>query len=78
MIFSLCLLQMGGGFPIGSCTYDLDAIIQASNLCPNFCPEGQANSLPFGPGLYGGNWTKLDRACSVEILKLFIGKPSNL
>ena len=50
-------LQTAAG-NVGSCEYDLEPIVEASKLCPDYCPEGQLNQLPYGPGKYGGTWTK--------------------
>jgi hypothetical protein len=50
-------LQTAAG-PVGSCEYELEPIVEASKLCPDYCPEGQLNQLPYGPGFYGGITTK--------------------
>merc|ERR1711872_192872 len=44
------------GLHIGSCDYDGDTLIAegADAICGPYFPEGQACSLPLGPGMYGG------------------------
>merc|ERR1712241_753959 len=44
------------GISIGTCDYDVQELLNlaADFLCPTYVPEGQACSLPLGPGMYGG------------------------
>jgi len=45
-----------GEISIGTCEYDGQELLDLAGefLCPTYVPEGQACTLPLGPGQYGG------------------------
>jgi len=48
-------LQIGDlPVPIGSCEYEGALLLSILDVCPEHCPAGQENALPFNPGNYGG------------------------